>query len=60
MIPKGLIAAVVVLGVIALIASGLDWLFAHPIYLFFGFAIIAAAVVGVIMMKRQNREANRV
>jgi Flp pilus assembly protein TadB len=60
MIPQGLIAAVVVIGIIALIAAGLDWLFAHPIVLLFGFAIIAGIVTLVIMSKRQKRVANRV
>ena len=54
---KMIIGGVITIGVIVLIAGGLDWVISHPIV---PLIIVAAVAAGVVYLVRRKRQRNLV
>jgi len=54
---KMIVGVVISVGILILIAGGLDWVISHPIL---PLIIVAAAVAGVVYMVRRKRQRNLV
>jgi len=54
---KMIVGVVISVGILILIAGGLDWVISHPIV---PLIVVAAAVAGVVYMVRRKRQRNLV